>query len=177
MVAAHQTFLTANETCWKPSTEKCSRVLISIFHPHPSDRLGRCLEAVKELHAVGGLLGTRGAEPTIKCFLDFQKNRFDGPRRHLHQVQILGVSAGGSEEQLMQSRPASEGEHLGQCAGEYEVLLYLLIESPGRLCPPGRDVRPRYHRSSYISTLGIMRQGAMETASPCGMSLASSTGR
>jgi len=58
-----------------------------------------------------------------------------------------------------------------------QVLLYLLIESPRRLCPPGRDVRPRDHRSSSISMLGITRQGAAETASPCGISFASSTGR
>lgn len=136
------------------------------LEPERCDRRNLGRKAVVERDAPLALLALRLPKPRIEPRSQGVEDGADRAADALHEVDVLGVSACGQEDQLVKRRAASERElpreervreDLDEDPGQDEVLLHLLVEWPRRPGTPVCDEGALDHSSgstdSFTRTL------------------------
>ena len=173
---------TENARFVKPSTEKCSRVLISTLRRRTQPRHVLGQEPVAERHPPLRLLPPRLAKPGIERPSQSVHQRTGRSGLDLDQIDILGIARGRRQVELVERRASPEGEplgehrigeHLDQGAADNEVLLDLEALAPRRPRPPLGDVVSWDHES--VSTLEFTNsRQSVERGAPSASALGSS---
>ena len=143
------------------------------LEPHPDGGRFLRVETIDEVDAALFEVALWRAQPRVEHGADQVERVADGLGFDLDEVDVLRVSGGRMQVELVQGRAAAErqavgdvghAEHLDQSAADDEVLLDPGVLAPRRRRPPLGDERARNHTSGSTAMFTATRQRASRGA-------------